>query len=221
MKKVVAGIFVMGLAACSSGPEVREVKVEKEQFKVMEAAPGGREMWLDDAHGFAEESGEGRGYDVSRFFYYSGEGKSASKKLACDKAHSDVIDDVSRGVAVFVDSAVARASTESSSDSTSGTTATSEVNEEVEKISSQLSKASLNGVALKKKYWEKRDYSEAGGAKSIYHCWVMAEVDKKDVESMIQRAKTLRLRSDGDLKKKVADKLDNLDDQYENYIRQH
>lgn len=220
MKKI-AILAAVALAGCSSGPAVKEVKVEKEQYKVLEAAPGGQEMWLDDAYGFAEKSGDDKGYDVKKFFYYSGEGKSASKKLACDKAHSDVIDDVSRGVAVFVDSAVARASTESTSDSTSGTTATSEVNEEVEKISSQLSKASLNGVSLKKKYWEKRDYSEAGGAKSIYHCWVLAELDKKDVESMIQRAKTLRLRSDSDLKKKVADKLENLDDQYENYMRQH
>jgi hypothetical protein len=208
------------LAACSHTPKVEEVEVEKPEFKVSEAAPGGREMWLDNAHDYAQEMGEKRGFDTEKNYYYSGEGKSASKRLACEKAHADVVDDVSKKVAVFVDSSVARAANESTSESTSGATANGSVNEEVQRISSQLSKASLHGISLKKKYWEKRDYSQAGGAKSTYFCWVLAEVDKKDVESMVQRAKTLRLQ-DADLKKKVSDKLGNLASEYDEYQKTH
>lgn len=223
MKKIEICILVasLGVAACSSTPRVESVDVEKPEFKVLEAAPGGREMWLENAYDYANEMGAKKGFDTEKNYYYSGEGKSASKRLSCEKAHANVIDDVSKNVAVFVDSAVARASNESTSDSASGVNGTGEVNEEVQRVSSQLSKASLHGVTLKKRYWEKRDYSQAGGARSTYYCWVLAEIEKKDIESMVLRAKTLRLRSDADLKKRVADKLDNLPSEYDEYQNKH
>ena len=212
--------LMSSLAACSHSPSVEKVEIEKPDFKVLAASPGGREMWLENPTDYATEMGEKKGFDTEKNYYYSGEGHSASQRLACEKAHANVVDDVSKNVAVFVDSAVVRASNESSSDSSNNVSSTGEVNTEVERVSSQLSKASLHGVMLKKKYWEKRDYSEAGGARSIFYCWVLAEVSKKDVESMVQRAKTLRLQ-DAELKKQVSDKLGNLSAEYDQYQKTH
>jgi hypothetical protein len=200
------------LVACSGKPPVEEVKVEKPQFKVLEAAPGGREMWLDFPQQWAEKSK----LDTEKFYYYVGESRSADKRMACDKARANMIDDVGKQVVSFVDSSIARASSDSSSESTTGISADSTVSEETQKISSQITKTSVNNVRIEKQYWEKRDYSEAGGAKSIYVCWVLAAVDKKEVQNMIARANSIRMK-DASLREKVGEKLKNLAQEYDEY----
>ena len=216
-------MIAVALAAfgCAGGPKVEEVAVEKPQFRVLEAAPGGRELWLDNAHQFAIEMGKDKGFDTEKNYYYSGEGHSANQRSSCEQAQANVTDDVARQVAVFVDSSIARASSEGSMDSSAGVSAQSEVSEDMQRITSQLSKTSLHGVAQRKKYWEKRDYSQAGGAKSIYYCWVLTQVSKEDVEKLIQKASTLRLREDKALQAKVQDKLQNMGGEYEKYMEQH
>lgn len=223
MKHVKKLMFALGLVAagCSSGPKVEEVEVEKPQFRVLEAAPGGRELWLDNPHQFALETGQDKGFDTEKYYYYSGEGHSANQRSACEQAQANVTDDVARQVAVFVDTSIARATAENSMDSSAGVSAQGEVSEEMQRITSQLSKTSLHGVAQRKKYWEKRDYSQAGGAKSIYYCWVLAQVGKEDVEKLIQKASTMRLREDKALQAKVQDKLQNLGEDYEKYMEKH
>lgn len=220
---MVMGTFgiVAAVSGCSHAPKAEEVKVEAPEFKVSEAAAGGRESWHDDASAWAREMGKSNGYDVEKNYYYSGQGQSASKRTACEKAQANLVDDIAKNVAVFVDSAVARASSEASSDSSSGTSASGEVSEEVSRVSSQLSKAQLNGITVKKNYWEKRDYSEHGGARSIYYCWTLAEVGKQDIQTMISRAKTLRLQTNADLRDKVETKLSDLSADYDKYQQQH
>ena len=211
----------LGMAACSSGPKVIDVEVQDAQFKVLEASPGGRETWLDNPHSFALETGDSKGYDTDKFYYYTGEGHSAAKRTACEKAQANVTDDIARQVAVFVDSSIARASSESSVTTSAGINEDGEVSEEMEAITSQLAKASLHGVAQRKKYWEKRDYSEFGGAKSIHYCWVLHFVKKKSVEQLIRRASTLRLRGNQDLRAAVGDRLQKIDQQYDKYMMTH
>jgi inactivated superfamily I helicase len=96
-----------------------------------------------------------------------------------------------------------------------------EASEDTQRITSQLSRSSLHGVAQRKKYWEKRDYSQAGGAKSIYYCWVLNQASKEDVERLIQRASTMRLSESKELQSKVADKLKNIGAEYEKYMEKH
>lgn len=215
---LVLGTLAMLASACASGPKVEKVEIEKPQFKVLEAAPGGREAWLDNPHQYAIEMGKDRGYDPEKFYYYSGEGHSAGQRSACDQAQANVTDDVAKQVAVFVDSSIARASSESNMNSSQGGSMNSEVSEELQRITSQLSKTSLHGVAQRRKYWEKRDYSQAGGAKSIFYCWVLSQVGKEDVERMIQRATTMRLRDDKALQSKVQEKLQNISAEYEKHM---
>ncbi len=213
--------FGAAVSGCSHSPKVEDVKVESPEFKVSEAAPGGREAWHDDASSWAHDTGKNNGYDVEKFYYYSGQAQSASKRTACEKAQANLVDDIAKNVAVFVDSAVARASSESSSDSSAGTSGTGEGSEEVSRVSSQLSKAQLNGITIKKNYWEKRDYSEHGGARSIYYCWSLAEVSKQSIETMINHAKALRLQSNEELRDKVESKLSTLSADYDKYQQQH
>lgn len=208
--------FALTIAGCSSGPPVQEVKVEKPQFKVLEAAPGGREMWLDTPQQWAEA----KDLDVKTYYFYVGEARSADKRMSCEKARADVADDVAKQVVAFVDSSIARASSDTTLASSSGVSAESSVSEETQKISSQLSKAAINGVRVEKQYWERRDYSEAGGAKSVYFCWVLAAVQKTDVKAMVARANTIRLQEPG-LKEKVGDKMKNISDQYDAYQKEH
>jgi len=213
-------VLILGIAGivsgCSGKPPIEEVEVEKPQFKVLEAASGGRETWLDFPQQWAEKSDK----DTEKFYYYAGESKSADKRMACEKARANVIDDVGKQVVSFVDQSIARASTDSSNESTAGTSSDSSVSEETQKISSQITKTAVNNVRVDKQYWERRDYSEVGGAKSIYNCWVLAAVDKKEIQNMIARANTLRMK-DPDLKAKVGDKLKDLSKEYEEYQKQH
>jgi hypothetical protein len=74
---------------------------------------------------------------------------------------------------------------------------------------------------VRKNYWEKRDYSERGGARSLYYCWSLAEVGKQDVLAMIVKARTLRLQTNADLRDKVDAKLSSLETDYDRYQQQH
>lgn len=209
-----AGVLaLMAWAACSSAPPVQEVKVEEPQFKVTEAAPGGREAWLDNPHFFAEKSG----LDVEKNYYYSAEAKGADKRLTCEKAQANLVDDIAKQVATYVDTSIARATSETTSTTSEGNYESGQVSEQTQRLSSQLSKVGVNKVQFKKTYWEKRDYSENGGPKAMHYCWVFAAVEKKAVDQMVSRANSIRAKEDPALKAKLGEKMGEIAKGYEEY----
>jgi hypothetical protein len=217
MKKV--GLMLVSglvLSACGGAP-VREVEVEKPTFKVSDAAPGGREAWLDNPNFWAKKEG----LDTEKFYYYVGDAQSADKRMACEKANADAMDDIAKQVSTFVNSAIARATSESTGADTNGSTAVSANQTETSKLSSQLSKTLVSGVEKNKQYWEQRDYSQAGGAKSIFYCWTLSKVSKKQVDDLIVRAQTLRFKDDPELKSKVEAKLVDIQKDFDQYMKSH
>ena len=214
--KIFSLVGLVILVGCSRAP-VQKVKVEAPSFKVLDATPGGREAWHDNPQIYAKDNG----WDIKKFYYFSSEAKSANKRLACEKAHANITDDIAKQISAYVDTAIARATAENTTSESGGIEATSEVSEETERLSSQLAKAHLSGVILKKRYWEQRDYSEAGGAKSIFYCWALVQVSKKEVQKMIRKANTLRLRNNPELKNKVSNKLSDLEESYEKWHKTH
>lgn len=221
MKKIIlglAGTMTMSavLTACGGAP-VREVKVEPETFKVTDAAPGGREAWLDNPNFWADKEGE----NTKDFYYYTGDAKSADKRMACEKAQADAMDDISRQVSNYVDTSIARAQTDSTASDSNGSADVSATQTETSKLSSQLSKSLVTGVEKKKQYWEQRDYSTTGGPKSIYQCWVLTKVSKKKVEDLVAKAETIRFKEDPSLKAKVEGKMADLQKGFESYMQAH
>jgi hypothetical protein len=215
MKKVVGVVCVLsGIVGCSGAP-VKEVKVEEPQFTVTDAAPGGREAWLDNPNFFAKKEG----LDTEKFFYFSGDAQSADKRMACEKANADIVDDVAKQVSTFVDSAIARASSDSTGSDSSGISAVSASQTETSRLSSQLSRTLLSGVEKSKQYWEQRDYSQVGGAKSIFYCWVLGKVSKKQVDDLILKAQSFRLKREPELKAKVEGKLADLPGEFEKSLQ--
>lgn len=202
--------------ACGGAP-VKEVKVEEPQFKVTDAAPGGREAWLDNPNWWADKEGE----NVKDFYYFTGDAQSADKRMSCEKAHADAVDDIAKQVSTFVDSTIARASTDSTGNDSGGMTSSSASQTETSKLSSQLTKALVTGVEKKKQYWEQRNYSEVGGAKSIYYCWVLAKVSKKKVEDLVTKAENIRFKEDPKLKEKVENKMTDIQKEFEKYMQAH
>ncbi|OFZ83398.1 MAG: hypothetical protein A2583_08495 [Bdellovibrionales bacterium RIFOXYD1_FULL_53_11] len=213
-KLVLLGCAMAAFQACSSGPT--KVDVEEPDFKVMEATPGGREGWLDNAQSWAEDNG----LDAKANYFFTGEARSADKRMACEKAHADVIDDISRQVAVFTDTTFGRAKSESSQ-SDSNQADASQVSEETQRISAQLSKAHLSNIAVNKKYWERRDYSATGGAKNVNVCWVLASIDKQEMNKLIKRAGEMKIKANPELKEKVDKKLETIDQKYEEWQKTH
>jgi hypothetical protein len=204
------------LSACGGAP-VREVKVEPPTFKVTDAAPGGREAWLDNPNYWAKKDGQ----DTDHYYYYVGDAQSADKRMACEKANADAIDDVAKQVSTFVDTTLARASADSTGNDSNGTSAISSSQTETSGISSQLSKTLVSGIEKNKQYWEQRDYSQVGGAKSIYHCWLLEKVEKKQVTDLITRAQTMRFQQDPNLKAKVEGKTADLQKEFDTYMQSH
>lgn len=222
--KIIASVLAVTaiiVTGCSSAPKPQEVKVEKPDFKVKEAASGGREGWMDNPQTWAEEMKDEKRFDTQNFYFYSGEGNSASKDLSCDKAQASMKDTIAKQVATFVDTAISKAASESSSSSTSNSGQSSDVNEEVERISTQLSKAMVSGVEMKKKYWERRDYSENGGPANIYYCWILGAAGKQDIKNLISKANSIKLNANPELKEKVENKLANIGDEYDKYMKTH
>ncbi|MBS1958231.1 MAG: hypothetical protein JST80_02045 [Bdellovibrionales bacterium] len=209
-------VMTVILSACGYAP-VREVEVEKPQFKVTDAAPGGREAWLDSPNFYAKKEG----LDVDNFYYYTGDAMSADKRMACEKAQADATDDIAKQVSTFVDTTVARASSDSTGNDTNGLTGVSASQTETSKLSSQLSKALVTGIEKNKQYWEQRDYSQTGGAKSIFYCWTLAKVSKKKVEALITRAETIRFKEDPALKTKVEAKSIDIQKEFDQYMQAH
>jgi hypothetical protein len=219
VKNIVLGLtsaatLAVILSGCSGAP-VREVEIEKETFKVTDAAPGGREAWLDNPNFWAEKDGQ----DTKEFYYYTGDAQSADKRMACEKAQADAMDDISRQVSNYVDTSIARAQSDSTSSDTGGSSAISASSTETSKLSSQLTKSLVTGVEKKKQYWEQRDFSSTGGAKSIFTCWVLAKVSKKKVEDLISRAEAIRFKQDPSLKAKVETKMGELEKGFETYMQ--
>lgn len=206
--------ILITLAACSGAP-VKEVKVEAPQYKVTDAAPGGQEAWLDNPNFWAEKEGE----NVKEYYFFTGDAQSADKRMACEKAHADAMDDIAKQITSFVDTTIARASTDSTGTDSNGMTASSASQTETSKISSQLTKGLVTGVEKKKQYWEQRDYSEKGGAKSIFYCWVLTKVSKKKIDTLIERAETIRFKEDPKLKEKVEAKMGDLQKDFEKYLQ--
>jgi hypothetical protein len=214
MKKIILSISLTGILSACGGAPVKEVTVEAPQFKVTDAAPGGREAWLDNPNFWAKKEG----LDTEKFYYYVGESQGADKRMTCEKANADAIDDIAKQVSSFVDTTLARASTDSTGTDSNGVSSVSASQTETSKISSQLSKALISGVEKNKQYWEQRDFSQSGGAKSIFYCWVLAKVSKKQVEDMITRAQTLRFKNDPALKAKVEGKIEDIKKEYNQYM---
>jgi hypothetical protein len=204
------------LSACGSAP-VREVKVEAPTFKVTDAAPGGREAWLDNPNYWAKKDGE----DTDHFYYYVGDAQSADKRMSCENANANAMDDVAKQVSTFVDSTLARASTDSTGNDSNGTSSISASQTETSRLSSQLSKTMVNGVEKTKQYWEQRDYTQVSGAKSIYYCWVLEKVSKKQVEDLVARAQSIRFQQDPNLRAKIEAKSIDIEKEFEKYMQAH
>ena len=215
-KIVIATLFAATLSACGGAP-VREVKVEEPQFKVIDAAPGGREAWLDNPNFWADKSGE----DTKNYYFYTGDAQSADKRMACENAQADATDDIARQVSSFVDTSIARAKTDSTGADTSGVSSVSASQTETSELSSQLSKVLVTGVEKKKQYWEQRDYSQTGGAKSIFYCWILNKAEKQKVAQLIARAEQIRFKQDPALKDKVEGKLSELPKEFDKYMQAH
>ena len=208
------GVMVFAVSACGGAP-VRPVSVEAPQFKVSDAAPGGREYWLDNPNSYAKQEG----LDVEHYYFYVGDAQSADKRMACEKAGADAMDDIAKQVSTFVDSAIARATSDSTGSDTNAGSSVSASQTETTRISSQLSKALVSGVEKNKQYWEQRDFSQNGGAKSVYYCWILAKVGKKQVDDLIVKAQSMRFKNDPALKAKVEDKLSGIEKQYDQFMQ--
>jgi hypothetical protein len=217
MKKIIFTLSAISVLSACGGAPVREVTVEAPQFKVTDAAPGGREAWLDNPNFYAKKEG----LDTDKFYYYVGDAQSADKRMACEKANADAVDDIAKQVSSFVDTTIARASADSTGSDTSGVSAVSSSQTETSKLSSQLSKTLVSGVEKNKQYWEQRDFSQVGGAKSIYICWVLAKVSKKQVDDLITRAQTIRFKNDPELKSKVEGKMVDIQKDFDKYMQAH
>jgi hypothetical protein len=214
---VLAVVAVSAILSACSGAPVKEVKVEEPTFKVTDAAPGGREAWLDNPNYWAKKDGQ----DTEHFYYYVGDAQSANKRMACENANANAVDDVAKQVSTFVDSTLARASTDSTGNDSNGTSSISASQTETSGLSSQLSKALVSGVEKNKQYWEQRDYSQVSGAKSIFYCWVLEKVGKKQVDDLIARAQTIRFQQDPNLKAKVEGKTQDIEKQFDTYMQAH
>lgn len=206
--------LLMMITGCS-GSAVK-VNVESPDFKVMEAAPGGRESWLDTPQQYADE----KGMD-NKMYYYVGESRSADKRMACEKAHANSMDDVAKQVATFVDTTFTKAASESAQSDSQSPSGDSRVSEETQKISSQLSKVQLSSISVKKQYWERRNYSESGGAKNINLCWVLVAASKQDISNLISRATQLKVAENAELKAKVEESASKIDEKYEQWQKSH
>jgi hypothetical protein len=139
--------------------------------------------------------------------------------MACENANANLVDDIAKQVSSFVDTSIARAQTDSTGADSSGVSSVSASQTETSKLSSQLSKVLVTGIEKNKQYWEQRDYSSTGGAKSIFYCWVLGKISKKKVNDLITRAETIRFKQDPKLKEKVEGKLTDIQKQFDTYMQ--
>jgi hypothetical protein len=167
MIKLLSVLLILSLgASCSSKKKVKDVdnsETISKDFEIKDASSTIRPGWIEDAEVWSEQEN----MDVKKYRYFSFETEpKVSREIACNLARANVRSDIAAEITTFVQKSLAE-STEGSASIDPNNPKTQRLRDYVSNTLSERVQSLINGAAVIKTYWEKRNYKQNLGAKKI------------------------------------------------------
>lgn len=195
--KVIMGLSLLALvSSCSSSTkkdrelEEREHSEIERDFVVKDASSKYRPGWIEDAEVWAKEHGK----DDEKFRYFSFETEpKVSRSIACNLAKAKAKTDIAGEISTFIDKQLT-SSEEGAASIDENDPNVKSLKEYVENTLAEKIIARIQGAAVIKTYWEKRQYKADLGAKrdfKAYTCAVYIRMSSKMLAKSVEQAASL------------------------------
>jgi hypothetical protein len=203
--------------SCSTKKKVKDIDNSgtiARDYEVRDASSSTRPGWIEDAELWTnQENMDVKNY---RFFSFETEPK-VNREIACNLAKANVRTDIASEITTFIQKSLA-ASNEGSAGIDANNPKTQPLREYVSNTLAEKVQSLINGAAVIKTYWEKRNYSQKMGAKKDYvgfTCATLIRMESARLKAAIDKAsEDLIEKAEPELKDKVKKALENLDEDF-------
>ncbi|MGE3611148.1 MAG: hypothetical protein AB7I27_16270 [Bacteriovoracaceae bacterium] len=218
--KLLSLLLILSLGvACSSKKKVKDVDNSEtiaRDFEVRDASSTTRPGWIEDAEVWVEQEK----MDTEKYRYFSFETEpKVNREIACNLAKANVRADIAGEITTFIQKSLA-STQEGQSAIDANNPKTQPMREYVSNTLSERVQSLINGAAVIKTYWEKRNYLQKMGAKKDYigfTCASLVRMETSRLKAAIDKAsEDLVEKADPEMKEKVKKALENLD---ENFVK--
>jgi hypothetical protein len=203
--------------SCSSKKKVVDVDNSKtivKDYEIRDASSNTRPGWIEDAELWTEQEK----MDVTKYRYFSFETEpKVNREIACNLARANVRTDIASEITTFIQKSLA-SSSEGSAGIDANNPKTQPLREYVSNTMAERVQSLINGAAVIKTYWEKRNYMQKMGAKKDYvgfTCATLIRMETGRLKAAIDKAsEDLVEKAEPELKDKVKKALENLDEDF-------
>lgn len=217
MKMLIGMLVLISLVGCSSKKKVVEVdntETIKKDYEVKDASSNVRPGWIEDAEIWAEQESKGKDY---RYFAFETEPK-VNREIACNLAKANARVDIAGEITTFIQKTLG-ASTEGQAAIDANNPKTQPMREFVENTLAEKIQSLINGAAVTKTYWEKRNFQKKLGAPKDYTgftCAVLVRMEAEQLRAAVAKAgeDIVQKADDPDTKANVKKALENIDDAF-------
>lgn len=219
MMKLLTVMMILTLSvACSSKKKVKDVdnsETIKRDFEVRDASSTTRPGWIEDAEVWTEQEK----MDVTKYRYFSFETEpKVNREIACNLAKANVRVDIAAEITTFIQKSLA-ASQEGQAAIDPNNPKTQPMREFVSNTLAEKIQAMINGAAVIKTYWEKRNYLLSLGAKKDYigfTCASLIRMESSRLKAAIEKASEdiVQKADDPETKENVKKALEKIDEDF-------
>lgn len=219
MMKLMSVLLVLTLGvACSSKKKVKDVdnsETISRDFEVRDASSTIRPGWIEDAEVWVEQEK----MDTKKFRYFSFETEpKVNREIACNLAKANVRVDIASEITTFIQKSLA-ASQEGQAAIDPNNPKTAPMREYVSNTMAERVQSLINGAAVIKTYWEKRNYMQKMGAKKDYigfTCATLIRMEAARLKAAVDKASEdlVEKADDPETKENVKKALENLSDDF-------
>jgi hypothetical protein len=219
--KLMSILLALSLVSVSCSSKKKEIKdvdnteTIKKDFVVRDASSNIRPGWIEDAEAYADQEN----MDVKKYRYFSFETEpKVNREIACNLAKANVRADIAGEITTFIQKKLG-ASQEGQAAIDANNPKTAPMREFVENTLAEKVQALINGAAVVKTYWEKRNYTKELGAKKDYigfTCASLIRMEAERLRSAVDKASedVVEKADDPETKANVKKALENIDDEF-------
>jgi hypothetical protein len=217
--KLLSILLVLSLGvACSSKRKVKDVdnsETISRDYEVRDASSNTRPGWIEDAEVWVEQEK----MDTEKYRYFSFETEpKVNREIACNLAKANVRSDIAGEITTFIQKTLG-ASQEGAAAIDPNNPKTLPMKEFVENTLAERVQGLINGAAIIKTYWEKRNYLKKMGAKKDYFgftCATLVRMENTRLKAAIDKAseEIVKKADDADAKENVKKALKNIGEDF-------
>jgi hypothetical protein len=217
LMSLLLALSILGVA-CSSKKKVKDVDNSEtivRDYEVRDASSTTRPGWIEDAEVWTEQEK----MDVSKYRYFSFETEpKVNREIACNLAKANVRVDIAAEITTFIQKSLA-ASQEGQAAIDANNPKTQPMREYVSNTMAERVQSLINGAAVIKTYWEKRNYIQKMGAKKDYvgfTCASLIRMETSRLKAAIDKASEdlVEKADDPETKENVKKALENISDDF-------